>query len=58
MGLLLVIRYHLSSENKRRDAELLDTTYDDVYIERMSKNGEMEKVKVDKVGVSRSKYLS
>ncbi|KAF8147682.1 major facilitator superfamily domain-containing protein [Crassisporium funariophilum] len=49
MALLLVIRYVLSSENKRRDEEPADETYDDdVYIERMGKDGEMEKVKVDK----------
>ena len=58
MALLLIIRYHLSSENKRRDAEPLDTTYDDVYIERMDKNGDMEKVRVDKVGTPHPKYLS
>lgn len=49
MGLLLVIRSHLAAENRRRDAEPIDTTYDEVYIERISKNGEPERVKVDKV---------
>jgi len=48
MGLLLAIRHVLSSENKRRDNEPIDDTFDDVYIERMGKDGEMEKVKVDK----------
>jgi ACS family allantoate permease-like MFS transporter len=49
MGLLLAIRYVLASENRRRDNEPVDDTYDDVYIERVGKDGEVEKVKVDKV---------
>ena len=49
MALLLIIRYVLSSENKRRDQEQLDNSYDDVYIERMGKDGQVERVKVDKV---------
>ncbi|PPR01815.1 hypothetical protein CVT24_001679 [Panaeolus cyanescens] len=48
MGLLVILRYHMSNENKRRDLEPHDETYDDVYIERMGKDGEMERVKVDK----------
>ena len=51
MSLLLIIRYVLSTENKRRDQEEqhLDNNYDDVYIERLGKDGQVEKVKVDKV---------
>ena len=50
MSLLLIIRYVLSTENKRRDEEQqLDNNYDDVYIERMGKDGQVERVKVDKV---------
>lgn len=49
MALLLIIRYVLSTENKRRDQEQLDNSYDDVYIERMGKDGQVERVKVDKV---------
>ncbi|KAJ3820730.1 MFS general substrate transporter [Lentinula raphanica] len=45
--LLMIIRAHLALENKRRDAEPLDTTYDDVYIE-LKKDGVLEKVKVEK----------
>ncbi|KAF8188672.1 MFS general substrate transporter [Pholiota molesta] len=41
MGLLLAIRY---AEGQRT----CDDTYDDVYIERVGKDGEVEKVKVDK----------
>ncbi|PPR00815.1 hypothetical protein CVT26_012456 [Gymnopilus dilepis] len=48
MGLLLAIRYLLASENKRRDNEPVDTTYDDVYIEKIGPDGVVEKVKVDK----------
>lgn len=47
--LLFIIRWLLVAENKRRDAEPVDDTYDDVYIERMMNDGVMEKVKVDKV---------
>jgi len=46
--ILLAIRWHLAAENKRRDAEPVDDTYDNVYIERMTKDGVIEKVKVDK----------
>ena len=49
MTLLLIIRYVLSTENKRRDREQLDDGYDDVYIERMGKDGKIERIKVDKV---------
>ena len=49
MSLLLIIRYFLSTENKRRDREQLDNSYDDVYIERIGKDGQVERVKVDKV---------
>ncbi|KAJ3506872.1 hypothetical protein NLJ89_g6626 [Agrocybe chaxingu] len=48
MAILLIIRVMLSRENKRRDREPLDETYEDVYIERVGKDGEVEKVKVDK----------
>jgi len=48
MVLLLVIRYMLAAENKRRDGEPPDITYTDMYIERKDKNGQWEKVKVDK----------
>ena len=49
MTLLLIIRFVLSTENKRRDREQVDDSYDDLYIERIGKDGEVEKVKVDKV---------
>uniref|UniRef100_A0A8H7XZ67 MFS general substrate transporter n=1 Tax=Psilocybe cubensis TaxID=181762 RepID=A0A8H7XZ67_PSICU len=49
MALLLIIRYILSSENKRRDREdPADDQFQNVYIEKMGKDGEMIKVKVDK----------
>jgi len=48
LALLLIIRYVLSSENKRRDAEVPSDEYDHVYVERLSPDGVMEKVKVDK----------
>lgn len=47
---MFAIRYVLSAENKRRDAEPFDDTYDEVYIEKaIGEDGEMVKVKVDKV---------
>ncbi|KAJ3809061.1 MFS general substrate transporter [Lentinula aff. lateritia] len=46
--LLMIIRAYLANENRRRDAEPLDTTYDDVYIELMGSDSMMEKVKVEK----------
>ncbi|SJL13458.1 uncharacterized protein ARMOST_16902 [Armillaria ostoyae] len=45
---LLTIRYLLSAENRRRDAEPVDTAYDNVYIERLNDDGVMEKAHVDK----------
>ncbi|KAJ7153330.1 MFS general substrate transporter [Mycena filopes] len=49
MILVLVIRQLLIAENKRRDAEpARDDGYDDVYIERPTPDGAVEKVKVDK----------
>ncbi|KAG6820122.1 hypothetical protein H0H93_005128 [Arthromyces matolae] len=44
---LLMIRYILARENKIRDQEPVDTTYDNVYIEK-DVDGVTEKVKVDK----------
>ncbi|KAF7314783.1 Membrane transporter [Mycena kentingensis (nom. inval.)] len=48
MLLLLVIRWVLNAENKRRDAEPPSDEYDNVYIERMAADGVVEKIKVDK----------
>ncbi|KAJ6557506.1 MFS general substrate transporter [Mycena capillaripes] len=49
MALLLLIRALLAAEKKRRDAApKVDDPYDNVYVERLSADGVMEKVKVDK----------
>ncbi|KAJ7339790.1 MFS general substrate transporter [Mycena albidolilacea] len=48
MVLLLLIRWELSAENKRRDQEPSSDKYDNVYVERLSPDGVTEKVKVDK----------
>ncbi|KAI0944706.1 hypothetical protein AcW1_002354 [Taiwanofungus camphoratus] len=48
MFLLLVIRFILARENKRRDAEPPDTTYDDVYIEVVLPDGKRVERKVEK----------
>ncbi|KAK7684372.1 hypothetical protein QCA50_012319 [Cerrena zonata] len=46
--LLLILRYLFNKENKRRDAEPHDTTYDEVYIEVMGPEGKIVQKKVDK----------
>lgn len=51
MVLLLLIRWELSAENKRRDQEPPSDKYDNVYVERLSPDGVPEKVKVDKVSL-------
>ncbi|KAF8878218.1 MFS general substrate transporter [Infundibulicybe gibba] len=48
MAILLVIRYILSTENKRRDAEPRDEKYEHVYVERTTQEGIVERVKVEK----------
>ena len=49
MTLLLSIRLLLSRENKKREHEMHDDSYDNVHIERIGVDGEMIKVKIDKV---------
>ena len=46
---LLVIRWHLARENRRRDMEPRDHTYDDNWVEIMRDDGTVERVKVPKV---------
>ncbi|KAL5520352.1 hypothetical protein ACEPAG_9576 [Sanghuangporus baumii] len=46
--LLLILRYILAKENKRRDLEPPDTTYDDVWIKVTDENGNIIEKKVDK----------
>ncbi|KZT03217.1 uncharacterized protein LAESUDRAFT_762193 [Laetiporus sulphureus 93-53] len=48
MTLLLIIRFVLARENKRRDAEPPDMTYDDVYIEVVLPDGKRVERKVEK----------
>jgi hypothetical protein len=58
MILLLIIRAVLAAENKRRDAApKIDDPYDNVYVERLSSGGIMEKVKVDKVCTFSARHL-
>jgi len=47
----------MDRENKRRDAETRDTTYDDVYIERENSDGKIERMRIDKVYVNYSHAL-
>jgi ACS family allantoate permease-like MFS transporter len=51
MALLLIIRWYLSSENKRRDAEPIDDSYVDTYINIVGKDGQTHKAKVSKVRI-------
>jgi len=44
----------MNRENKHRDAETRDVTYDDVHIERKNSDGQTEKVKIDKVHLNYS----
>ncbi|OSD00722.1 MFS general substrate transporter [Trametes coccinea BRFM310] len=46
--LLLIIRYLLARENKKRDAEPADDKYDDVYIEVVLPDGTRTEKRVDK----------
>lgn len=47
--ILLAIRFLLARENKRRDVEPLDDTYDEVYIETSDADGNTIEQKVPKV---------
>ena len=47
--LLLVTRFYLAYENAKRERELHDTTYDDVYISQTQADGTVVEKKVDKV---------
>jgi hypothetical protein len=51
MVLLFSIRVLLARENKRRDAEPPDNSYDDVYVARIDEEGNRVEVKVSKVGI-------
>jgi MFS transporter, ACS family, allantoate permease len=46
---MLVTRVYLSIENRRREREGHDATYDEVYIAQTREDGTKEDVKVDKV---------
>ncbi|THH04217.1 hypothetical protein EW145_g5684 [Phellinidium pouzarii] len=46
--LLMLLRYILNAENKRRDKEPLDDTYDDVWVKVTDENGKLVEKKVDK----------
>ncbi|KZS99370.1 uncharacterized protein LAESUDRAFT_668066 [Laetiporus sulphureus 93-53] len=49
MFILLIIRFLLAWENRRRDMEERDTTYDDGYIEVLLPDGTHVEKKVEKV---------
>lgn len=47
--LLLILRFMLAQENKRRDAEPRDDSYDNVYISQPNAQGKVVQQKVDRV---------
>jgi hypothetical protein len=49
MSLLFAIRVLLSHENKRRDAEPVDDTYDNVFLTKIDQDGKRVEMKVSKV---------
>ena len=51
-----MIRMLLARENKKRDNEPMDETYDDVYIEVVTPEGKTVEQKIPKVRVFRSRY--
>ena len=52
--LILILRFMLYSENKRRDGEQRDETYDDVYITQEKEDGTKSVIRVDKVWINYS----
>ena len=50
--LILGLRYMLYFENKRRDGEQRDETYDDVYLTQETKDGIQFDKRIDKVGIT------
>jgi hypothetical protein len=58
MVLLFSIRLLLAHENKRRDAEPPDYSYDDVYVTKIDDEGKRVEVKVSKVRVIVSVSIS
>ena len=56
--LLLVLRFVLASENKRRDASAQETdSLDEVYVEQKDESGAVREAKVDKVGYHDESFL-
>jgi MFS transporter, ACS family, allantoate permease len=51
MALLFSIRVLLARENKRRDAEPRDDSFDNVYVVRTDEDGKRIEIKVSKVRV-------
>ena len=49
MALLFSIRVLLARENKRRDAEPRDDSFDDVHVMRIDEDGKRTEIKVSKV---------
>jgi hypothetical protein len=52
--LILGLRYMLHSENKSRDGEQRDESYDDVYLTQETKDGIQSEKRIDKVRITRT----
>ena len=50
--LILILRYMLHSENKRRDGEQRDETYDNVYLMQEADDGIQSEKRIDKVWIT------
>ncbi|KAF8214279.1 MFS general substrate transporter [Mycena galopus ATCC 62051] len=48
LTLILIIRWYLAAENRRRDREPPSHDYDNVCVDYVSSDGKLEKVKIDK----------
>ena len=47
--LILLLRFMLAAENRRRDAEKRDDTFDDIYLSKELSDGSKEEKRVDRV---------
>ena len=49
--LILILRFMLDRENKRREAEKAEDSYDDVYLAQEKQDGTKAEKHVDRVGI-------
>lgn len=56
--LLIILRFVLAAENKRRDRAQHDDTYDDVYLTHVKEDGTTEEKRVDRVCLSLTQIVA